>query len=269
VRRDSNPCERWRGRLSAWAPLTRSCSCNRLRAVREIAICRSFATQPTGHDWARKSVLASDWTTDSAYLQALQRRERRDSNPTSGVTDRYELNRHSRLQPGITCWSRHFLPERTGCDRLRRAAARQGLCSRCVVAVVPTSTTAPTFGFDELNASISSLPCAPIENWSQPVARFCVVLAVSALSRLPLIGHRLQPPGSIKRSGLPAAPDPRAPPADQRARRSSPSSRPLRPPSLIAVTDRIAMGATPRRDLRTTMRNRAKLRKCSRQSGAS
>jgi YD repeat-containing protein len=39
--------------------------------AREIAICRSFATQTTGHDWATNGVLASGWTTVSAYLQAL------------------------------------------------------------------------------------------------------------------------------------------------------------------------------------------------------
>jgi hypothetical protein len=30
----------------------------------------------------------------------------------------------------------HFLAERTGCDRLRPATARQSLCGRCVVVVV-------------------------------------------------------------------------------------------------------------------------------------
>src|SRR5919204_140144 len=40
---------------------------------------------------------------------------------TSGVTDRYRLNRYSRLRPGITGWSRHFsasAPAVTGYDRL-------------------------------------------------------------------------------------------------------------------------------------------------------
>jgi hypothetical protein len=43
---------------------------------------------------------------------------------TSGVTDRYGLNRYRRFAPGITGLSRHFVPARTGCDRLRPAAAR-------------------------------------------------------------------------------------------------------------------------------------------------
>src|SRR5947208_4774360 len=55
---------------------------------------------------------------------------------TSGVTDRYELNRHSRLAPGITGWSRHFVPARADCDRLRPATIRQGLCSTCAVGAV-------------------------------------------------------------------------------------------------------------------------------------
>ena len=37
---------------------------------------------------------------------------------TSGVTGRYDLNRNSRLRPGITRWSRHFLAKQTGSDRL-------------------------------------------------------------------------------------------------------------------------------------------------------
>src|SRR5688572_16040162 len=55
---------------------------------------------------------------------------------TSGVTDRYTLNRHGRLPPRFTGWSRHFVPAPTGCDRLRSAATRQGLCSTCVVELV-------------------------------------------------------------------------------------------------------------------------------------
>ena len=36
---------------------------------------------------------------------------------------------------------------RTGCDRLRAAAARYSLCGRCVVDAVPTSTTTLEFSF--------------------------------------------------------------------------------------------------------------------------
>src|SRR6266508_5742680 len=61
---------------------------------------------------------------------------------TSGVTGRYAPTGYSRLRPGITGYSRHFLAEPTGCDRLRPAAARQSLCDTCVVDMVPTSTTA-------------------------------------------------------------------------------------------------------------------------------
>jgi hypothetical protein len=55
---------------------------------------------------------------------------------TSGVTGRYGATGYNRLRPGITGYSRHFLAGRTGCDRLRPAAARHSLCadvwwSRC------------------------------------------------------------------------------------------------------------------------------------------
>jgi hypothetical protein len=60
---------------------------------------------------------------------------------TSGVTGRYAPTGYSRLRPGITGYSRHFLAEPTGCDRLRPAAARHSLCGMCVVAMVPVSTT--------------------------------------------------------------------------------------------------------------------------------
>jgi hypothetical protein len=54
--------------------------------------------------------------------------------------------RRNRPQPAParnTGYSRRFLAERTGCDRLRAAAARQSLCGTRVVDVVPTPTTAP------------------------------------------------------------------------------------------------------------------------------
>jgi hypothetical protein len=60
---------------------------------------------------------------------------------TSGVTDRYGLNRRDRLAPGTTGYSRHFLTERTGCDQLRPATTRQGLCSRCVVEAFANQAT--------------------------------------------------------------------------------------------------------------------------------
>src|SRR5215211_718863 len=51
---------------------------------------------------------------------------------TSGVTGRYGSTGYNRLRPGITRYSRHFVNERTGCDRLRPATTRQALCSRAV-----------------------------------------------------------------------------------------------------------------------------------------
>jgi hypothetical protein len=60
---------------------------------------------------------------------------------TSGVTGRHGTTGCDRLRPGITGYSSHFVEWRTGCDRLRPAGARQSLCGRCVVALVPLSTT--------------------------------------------------------------------------------------------------------------------------------
>jgi hypothetical protein len=60
---------------------------------------------------------------------------------TSGVTGRYRLNRYNWLPPGITGQSRHFAPERTGCDRLRPVIARQSLCSTRVVELLPDQAT--------------------------------------------------------------------------------------------------------------------------------
>ena len=54
---------------------------------------------------------------------------------------RYGATGYDRLRPGITGQSRHFLIERTGCDPLRPAAARQSLCGTCVVDVMPVATT--------------------------------------------------------------------------------------------------------------------------------
>ena len=61
---------------------------------------------------------------------------------TSGVTGRYGRYRHKGLRPGITGQSRHFVPERTGCDRLRAVIARQSLCSTCVVELLSDQATA-------------------------------------------------------------------------------------------------------------------------------
>jgi hypothetical protein len=62
---------------------------------------------------------------------------------TSGVTDRYRLHGYSRLRPRITGYSRRFVAERPGCDRLQPATTRQSLCSRRVVAVVSDEATDP------------------------------------------------------------------------------------------------------------------------------
>ena len=62
---------------------------------------------------------------------------------TSGVTGRYGPTGYGWLRPGIRGYSRHFLDERTGSDRLRPAVARQSLCGMRVVRVVPISTTMP------------------------------------------------------------------------------------------------------------------------------
>ena len=45
--------------------------------------------------------------------------------------------RSCRAASQITGYSGHFVAEPTGCDRLRPAAARQGLCSRFAVGGVP------------------------------------------------------------------------------------------------------------------------------------
>ena len=66
---------------------------------------------------------------------------------TSGVTGRHGATGYSRPLPGITGYSRAFLAARTGCDRLRPAAARYSLCGRRVVDAVPTSTTTLEFSF--------------------------------------------------------------------------------------------------------------------------
>jgi hypothetical protein len=60
---------------------------------------------------------------------------------TSGVTGRPGATSYDRLRPGITGYSGDFLTERTGSDRLRPASTRHSLCGRCVVGVVPSSTT--------------------------------------------------------------------------------------------------------------------------------
>jgi hypothetical protein len=120
---------------------------------------------------------------------------------TSGVTDRYKLNRYSRLRPGITGQSRHFVAERTGCDRLRPATTRQGLCSTCVVELLTIETTGwcglensqPERRFC-LKRSTSYLPCAPIGNWSEPTAT--VFACPSRFQGRPLC-HRLRPLCSI------------------------------------------------------------------------
>jgi len=49
---------------------------------------------------------------------------------------------YSRLQPGITDYSRAFFVEPTGCDRLRPATTRHGLCGSCVVDLMSTPPTA-------------------------------------------------------------------------------------------------------------------------------
>jgi hypothetical protein len=61
---------------------------------------------------------------------------------TSGVTGRHGATGYYRLRPGITCYSRHFLIERAGYDRLRPATVGHSPCSRRVVDVMPASTTA-------------------------------------------------------------------------------------------------------------------------------
>jgi len=71
-------------------------------------------TQP--QSWLASRFLDRSWS--------FEKRERRDSNPRPPVTGRYGLNRHSRLRPGITRWSRHFVQSRTGCDRLRPVTTR-------------------------------------------------------------------------------------------------------------------------------------------------
>jgi hypothetical protein len=61
---------------------------------------------------------------------------------TSGVTGRHGATGYDRLRPGIIGYSRAFLVEPTGCDRLRPATTRHSLCGSCVVDLMSTPTTA-------------------------------------------------------------------------------------------------------------------------------
>jgi hypothetical protein len=64
------------------------------------------------YEWATSCLRASQRTTNSADLQALQETGATGLEPaTSGVTGRYGATGYSRLRPGITGWSRHFLPK--------------------------------------------------------------------------------------------------------------------------------------------------------------
>jgi hypothetical protein len=84
----------------------------RLCCQQKIPICRMFSTGATGLEPA-----------------------------TSGVTGRHGATGHDRLRPGITGYSRHFVDSRAGSDLLRPATTRHSLCGRCVVRVMPGSTT--------------------------------------------------------------------------------------------------------------------------------
>jgi hypothetical protein len=80
--------------------------------------------------------------TEHAVLQGYLR-ERRDS--TRDLRRDRPVSAHlatADYDPELTGYSRHSLDQRTGCDRLRAAAARHSLCGMCVVAVVPPSATA-------------------------------------------------------------------------------------------------------------------------------
>ena len=83
---------------------------------------------------ALKLLVTPIQATANADLQALHRTGATGLEPaTSGVTGRYGLNRHRRLPSRTTGRSRQFVPNRTGCDRPRLAAARQRPCSTRVV----------------------------------------------------------------------------------------------------------------------------------------
>jgi hypothetical protein len=81
---------------------------------------------------------------------------------TSGVTGRCGAIGYNRLRPGITGWSGHFRSERTGCDRLRPAATRQGLCGRCVAGVVSVLATVATLADAVARADEASRPAAHV-----------------------------------------------------------------------------------------------------------
>jgi hypothetical protein len=80
-------------------------------------------------------------TTEDANLQVLygndgtRTRDLRRDRPVPAQPPQPAPTREYRLEQAVR-------PRRTGCDRLRPAPARQGLCSTCVVDVVTTSTTA-------------------------------------------------------------------------------------------------------------------------------
>ncbi len=137
---------------SVWSP---AASCRRSRRTPKRACNRDPWTRLLGSFSSVSSRLAYGWCVGHARTRCLI--QQHDISicryfltgatglepATSGVTGRFGATGYSRLRAGITGYSRHFLAGRTGCDRLRSAAARHSLCGRCVVGLVPTSTTAP------------------------------------------------------------------------------------------------------------------------------
>lgn len=81
--------------------------------------------------WRRRSALLRRSSRSAGSLRWLAYGSDGTRAATSGVTGRDWPDRLNRLRPGIAGWSRHFLDERTGCDRLRPAAARHSLCGPC------------------------------------------------------------------------------------------------------------------------------------------
>ena len=134
---------------------------------------RFYRLRPAAAGYSRTSCVEYVWrrslsppkqATASVDLQALYEAGATGLEPATSATGRYGRNRHGRLRPGITGWSRHFLAERTGCDRLRPAAARQGLCGRCVAELMADLTTLLRRGGDR--------------RWRQTVERWRTALPV-------------------------------------------------------------------------------------------
>ena len=118
-------------RRTAGAPATRPRSPALSRGERACGARRRRGAHGHRHSHERRAPISKD--TD---LQVFSTGATGLEPATSGVTGRHGATGYHRLRPEITGWSRHFLAERAGCDRLRPATTRQSLCSTRVVGLV-------------------------------------------------------------------------------------------------------------------------------------